>query len=94
MTLLCIIAVREHLKVRQVLAQTRPADDSFAAMIAGMGKPKAVSTGRKKNTTVKKIARGNATSSGRFSIETNSSSEGDKTAIGEKSDTDNNGEYR
>ena len=47
-------------------------------MIAEMGKPKAVSTGRKKNPAVKKNGRG-TNQSGRFLVETNSSSDGDKT---------------
>ena len=74
------LVVREQLKVRQALAQPRLAESSFASMIAEMGKPKAVSTGRKKNpqTHAKKNTR-IAGQSGRFSVETNSSSDSDKT---------------
>lgn len=75
-----LLVVREHLKVRQVLAKPRPSEDSFTAMIAGMGKPKAVSTTRKKNLTGigKRIPKQSGRSGGRFSVDTTSCSDGEK----------------
>ena len=43
--------MKEHLRVRQVLAQSRPKEDSFTAMVASLGKPKATSSVRRKTTS-------------------------------------------
>ena len=40
--------MRETLRVRQVLAQSKTTDDSFTHLVASMGMPKAASTGRRK----------------------------------------------
>ena len=74
--------MRETLRVRQVLAQSKTADDSFTHLVASMGKPRATSTGRRKNgTAVTRAESGAAQKSKngkRFQIDS-SESDGDKS---------------
>ena len=68
--------LKEHLKVRQVLAQPRPKEDSFTAMVANLGRPKATSSARRKSNvgSASTKSRGGATPS-RFVVDSTSGSE-------------------
>ena len=88
--------MRETLRVRQVLAQTKVADDSFTQLVASMGMPRASSTGRCKVGTAGTRPRSTPKVRGkvakRFQVDS-SESEGDKSGNG-SSGSASHGSYR
>ena len=66
--------LKEHLKVRQVLAQPRPKEDSFTAMVANLGRPKATSSVRRKSSAGNSAVKSRASST-RFVVDSSGSEE-------------------
>ena len=61
-----VLVVKEHLKVRRVLAQPKPHEDSFTALIAGMGKSANFS---RRNSTPSAKSRRTSAPPARFQVE-------------------------
>lgn len=80
--------VKEHLKVRKVLAQSKPHENSFTAMIVGLGKNSA-SAPRRNSTPVVKSRRASM-SQPRFQID-QGSSDGDQTSPSARGSSKENG---
>lgn len=80
--------MKDALRVRQVLAQSKCTEGSFTQMVANMGKPVKTSTGRKKMGTASQKVKESSSGAGkkvvpvnRFQIDS-SESEGDRTLLG------------